>query len=221
MGKAHIGQDEHVLVAGMTGSGKSFLVEIYLAGAAFPYVVMLDTKGQVYERRKKKVPLWRGLVEGVDFTVVERLQDLDRVKTDKIIYAPIWQEQNQEHYNSLLEWVYRRENTTLWIDELMEVAPGPNRYPDFMKANYTRGRSKNVGIWACTQRTLDIPTIAIANTSHFFIFNLNQPQDRKRMMDSTGVLEFNHKPGDIAKDKYSFWYFKDGGTKAELGKLDV
>lgn len=221
MGIATIGQDEHVFIPGMTGSGKSVLAEIYLAGAAFPHVVMLDTKGQVYERRKKKQPLWRGLVEGTDFVVVERLADLNRVRTPKMIYAPVWEEQTPEHYNSLMQWVYRRENTTLWIDELMEVAPGPTRYPDYLKALYTRGRSKNVGVWACTQRSLDIPTIVLSNSSHYFVFNMNQPQDRKRLADVTGIQEFHDKPGDIARDKFAFWYFKNGSLNAEIGKLTI
>jgi len=218
MGSISIKQSEHVFICGMTGSGKSQLAEIYLAGANFPNVVMLDSKGQVYERRAKRQPVWRGLDEGEDFTVVERLKNLETVETQKIIYAPHFEEQDQEHYEALLKWVYQRERTTLWIDELMEVCPSAMRYPLHIKACYTRGRSKNVGVWACAQRTLDIPAIVLANTTHFFVFDLNQPQDRKKMADSTGVPEFMQKPSEVG-GKYAFWYYNYKMSKPVIGKL--
>lgn len=215
MAQITIRPDEHVFVPGMTGSGKSWLAEIYLAGFETS-VVKLDTKGEVYERRKKKQPIWRGLVEGKDYVVVEYLKDLPDVETLKIVYAPHFTEQTLEHYDSLMKWVYERENTTLWIDELMEVAPNPHKYPPYLKAIYTRGRSKDVSIWALAQRTLDIPGIVLSQTTHFFVFNLNQPQDRKKVADGTGVLEFYDQPGE-----HYFWYFKLGGLHATRGILKV
>lgn len=203
MSKIKIGTDEHVFIAGMTGTGKSTIAEVYLAG--FENVVKLDTKGEVYERRKKKKGLWYGLEEGKDFTVVERLEQLQEVETSRIIYAPRYEELNEEYYNALLKWCYDRENTQVWIDELMEVAPSPAKYPSFLKAIYTRGRSKNVSIWACTQRPVDIPVIAMANSTHYFIFDLMAPQDRKRIVDMTGVPDFYELP-----EGYNFWYFRVG-----------
>lgn len=210
-----IGTDEHVIVLGMTGSGKSVLAEIYLAGFQTS-VVKLDTKGEAYERRKKGQELWRGLVEGKDFTVVEYLKDLEQVETLKVIYAPHFTEQDQEHYDALLKWVYLRENTTLWIDELMEVAPSANRFPPYLKGVYTRGRSKEVSVWSCSQRSLEIPGSVIGNTTHFFVFNMNQPQDRKKLADATGIMEFYEQPG-----QYNFWYFRLGDTHATLGTLKL
>lgn len=215
MGKVYIKPDEHVFIPGMTGSGKSVLAEVYLAGME-QSVVKLDTKGEVYERRKKGEDIWRGLEEGKDFVVVEYLKDLPEVTTKNIIYAPHFTEQDMDHYDSLLKWVYMRENTTIWIDELMEVSPSPLKYPPYLKALYTRGRSKNVSVWALAQRTIDIPGIVISQTSHFFVFNLNQPQDRKKLADSTGILEFYQQPGT-----YTFWYFKLGQTYAVKGTLKL
>lgn len=201
-----IGTDEHVFIPGMTGSGKSFLAEVYLAG--YKNVIMLDTKGQVYERRSKGENLWRGLKEGTDFTVIERLEDITYVKTDKIIYAPRFEEQEMDYYDALMKYVYERENTILWIDELMSVAESPSRYPRYLKALMTRGRSKNVAVWALTQRPMDIPSIIFANTTHFFVFNLMLPQDRKKMTEGTGYPEFLENPG-----RFNFWYLKVGADR--------
>lgn len=210
----HIGTDEHVFIPGKTGSGKSFLAEVYLAG--FEHVIKLDTKGEVYERRKKGQAVWRGLEENKDFTVIEHLKELDSVKTTKIIYAPVFEEQTIEFYDALLKWAYTRENTTVWIDELMSIADSPLKYPPYLKACMTRGRSKDVSIWALTQRPMDIPTIIMANTTHYFVFNLNLPQDRKKVAEATGLSEFLEAPGTR-----NFWYYKDGDENAIKATLKV
>lgn len=209
----HIETSEHVFIPGKTGSGKSFLAEVYLAG--YDHVVKLDTKGEVYERRRDKKPIWLNLVEGKDFTVIEHLRDLERVETPKIIYAPVFEEQTQEFYDALLKWVYLRENTVIWIDELMSIAE-VGKYPPYLKALMTRGRSRNAAVWALTQRPMDIPTIVLANTTHFFVFNLNLPQDRKKMAETTGMTEFLDAPG-----YRHFWYYKDGEEDVVKATLKV
>jgi hypothetical protein len=195
--------DEHVFIAGMTGSGKSFFAETYLAG--YEYVVKLDTKGEVFERKQKGEPVWRGLREGKDYTVIEHLADLENVPTKKIIYCPAFEEQTIEYYDALCKWVYERQNTILWVDELMSISESPLRYPLHLRAIMTRGRSRNTSIWALTQRPMDIPTIIPANTTHFIMFNLQMNQDREKMARMTGVYEFMQNPG-----WHYFWYWKSG-----------
>ncbi|HBH1802303.1 TPA: hypothetical protein KRM58_003523 [Clostridioides difficile] len=202
----YINTDEHVFIAGMTGSGKSYLAENYLA--SYKNVVKLDTKDEVTERRKQGKPLWGSLVENKDFTVVTTLTEIETVTTDKIIYVPNFEEQNLDFYNALMKWVYYRENTILWIDELMSVAESATKYPNYLKALMTRGRSKNVAVWSLTQRPVDIPTICTANSTHFFVFDLMLEQDRYKMMQVTGMPEMKDRPG-----KYLFWYFKNGNDK--------
>lgn len=215
MSSSFIKSHEHVFIAGRTGSGKSVTAEYYLAG--YDYVIKLDTKDEVSERRANKQPLWRGLEEGKDYTVITRLAELDNVETHKVIYVPDFTEQTQDHYNSLFKWVYERQNTILWIDELMSIAENPSRYPPYLKALYTRGRSKNVAVWSLTQRPKDIPTIVMANSTHFFIYDLNMPQDRKQVVEASGFTEFYELPG-----KYTFWYFNiASGNPPVLGQLDL
>jgi hypothetical protein len=206
--------DEHVFIAGKTGSGKSVLAEVYLAGFDTP-VIMLDTKGQVYERRKKNKELWYGLEEGVEFTVCETFDQLLESETMKNIYVPIPEEQTQESYERFFKYCYDHQDVTIWIDELMSIAESPLKYPFHLKAIYTRGRSRNTSIWACTQRPMDIPVIAISNSTHFFIFRLQQPQDRKKIVDVTGCTEFEQSPTG-----HNFWYFVDGWDEPVMAKLN-
>lgn len=205
---------EHVFICGQTGTGKSVVAEVYLAG--YDAVVKLDTKGEYYERKKKKEVLWRGLKENVDFTVVFKLKDIDSVTTPKIIYVPDPDEMNEEHYDALMKWVYERENTILWIDELMEVCPSPTRYPPNLKSLYTRGRSRESVVWACTQRPSDIPAICFSQSSHFFIFTMQLPQDRKKVMDGTGMPQFMQQPGG-----HNFLYWKIGMDEPVMARLKL
>ena len=79
---------------------------------------------------------------------------------------------------------------------------------------YTQGRSKNIGIWGCSQRPAGIPAICLSNSDYYFIFNLNNINDRKRLYDMTGMDEFLELPRD-----HNFWYYHMGDdhcTKAVL-----
>lgn len=209
-----IGTDEHVFICGQTGTGKSVVAEVYLAG--YENVVKLDTKGEYYERKKKKETIWRGLKEGTDFTVIFKLENIDSVTTKKIIYVPDEDEMNEEHYEALMKWIYKRENTILWVDEMMEVCPSPTKYPPSLKSLYTRGRSKEAVVWACTQRPSDIPALAFGQSSHFFIFTMQLPQDREKIMKGTGMPQFNVQPQD-----HNFWYWKIGMDDPVLAKLNL
>jgi len=209
-----IKDSEHVFICGQTGTGKSVVAEVYLAGAKS--VVKLDTKGEYYERKRNREPPWRGLIEGRDYTVIFRLDHIDQVQTGKIMYVPVAEELDEQYYNALMKWIYERENTILWIDELMEVCPSALKYPPYLKALYTRGRSKEAVVWACTQRPSDIPAIVFGNSSHFFIFAMQLPQDRDKLVKGTGMPQFYEQPHG-----HEFWYWKIGTEKPTLAKLNL
>lgn len=194
--------NEHVFVAGRTGSGKTFLARKYLAG--FRHVAVLDTKGTL---EWPEVP-------PEELTVVTRLSDLNAVETPKIIYRPVWEEMTEEFYDAFFSWAYRRRNTVVWVDEVMSVAPNPHRIPEHAKAILTRGRELNVAMWALTQRPSGIPQVFMSEATHFFVFDLNLPQDREKLVEVTGAPELYQKPG-----KYIFWYYHVAGEKAIRARL--
>lgn len=194
--------DKHVLVVGATGTGKSYLAEQYLKG--YQYVVKLDTKDETSERRRAGLSPWEGLTENRDFTVVTNYEELDEVDTDKIIYVPPYEEQTKENFNRFFDWIFKRENTILWIDELMSIG-SVNSYPFSLGRLYQQGRSKGIGIWGCSQRPSGIPSIAPANSSYYFVFNLYLKADRKRMVDSTGMDVLDELPKG-----HNFWFYKMG-----------
>lgn len=198
--------NKHVLICGMTGTGKSFLAENYLR--TYDYVVKLDTKDETDERLREGLSAWEGLVEGKDFTIVRRLEDLDEADTKKIIYVPDYDEQNEDTFNAFFTWCFSRENTIIWVDELMSVGTVQS-YPRALGRCMTQGRSKGVAVWACTQRPSGIPAIVPANSSYFFVFDMALPQDRKKLVETTGMVEMYEQPGG-----YNFWFYKMGDREA-------
>lgn len=209
---ARILPSEHVFIAGQTGSGKSYLAERYLAG--FPYVVMLDTKGEMLDRwLQRKKPLWVGVPDD-EVTLVQHLEEIDKVDTPKIIYSPSFEELNEEYYNAFFQWCYFRRNTVVWVDEAMSVSPNPHRIPEYYKAILTRGRSRNTAVWSLTQRPKGIANVIMSEATHFFVFRLQMEQDRERIADITGAPEFYEIP-----PKYHFWYFRQGMERPILARL--
>ena len=110
--------DRHVAICGMTRTGKSLLCERYLSN--YKYVVKLDTKHETDERLRKGESAWRGVPQK-DYTITNSFSGIDDIDTDKIIYQVPFEEQNPDNYNRFFRWIFERENTILWIDELMSL----------------------------------------------------------------------------------------------------
>ena len=205
--------NKHVLVCGMTGTGKSFLCENYLRG--YKYVVKLDTKDETDERYMNGESAWEGLEEGKDFTVCRTITALDDIETDKIIYVPPYDEQTDENFNAFFNRIFERGNTILWIDELMSVGT-VQRFPRALGRIMQQGRSKGIGVWSCTQRPSGIPAIVPASCSYFFVFDMALPQDRKKLVETTGMPQMMEMPTG-----YNFWYYKMGDRKTVKAYLKV
>lgn len=211
-----IGTDKHVFVAGITGSGKSQLASVYLS--QMPKVIKLDTKGEALADLKKKRNPWP-YVDPKELVIVQTLDDLTRVNHPYVIYAPVLDELEFDAYNEFFKWVYfQREDThtVTWVDEYMEVSDNPSVIPRYLKALYTKGRSRFTSVWTCTQTPTGVNKIAFRQSSHFFMFDLTDVEDRKKMSKSTGAMEMMDLP-----EGYNFWYFERGWRSAVKGVLDL
>lgn len=207
--------DKHVFTAGMTGSGKTFLLKSYLAHRP-QLVVKYDTKGEALDDIKNGKNPWPQ-IHPKELIIVQRLDDViyaDKDKYKRIIYAPTYEELNKESYDNFFEWSYKRKNNTAWVDELLEIVDNPHVIPIHMKAILTRGRSRNNTLWSCTQRPLGIPPLCISQSHHIFAFTLNLDQDRKKIAEVTGVDGFLHNP-----QWHSFNYWEIGWTASKRGML--
>lgn len=209
-----IKDDEHIFIAGMTGCGKTMLAEVYTAGMGT--VIKVDTKQEYTSKRQNGEEPWYGLTEGEDYEVCFNLEQVFQSEAEKIIYEVPWDEQTEDVYNQLCEWVFQNGHIRLWIDELMSVCPNSQSIPKWLKAIYTAGRSRKASVIACSQRPQGINPICIANSTHYFVFAMPNEKDRKKMVDVTGCTELYEKP-----DKYVFWYYCQGMDEGEAEKATL
>ena len=193
--KLHLLQDEHLFIAGRTGTGKTFLVHTLaneIADKAKASVFVHDTKGtDIFN----------------NYQIFERLSDLMRAKEVEeagiYVYRPCFEELEEEYYDEFYKWVYNRKNCIVIIDEAMQVCENPKKFPKFLKAILTRGREYNIAAWVCTQRPKTLPLFLLSEASKFFIFELNLKDDRQRIMEITGRDEFL----DRELCEYCFHYY--------------
>lgn len=192
-------RNDRVLLSGQTGSGKSTLARVLLQSRE--YVVICDAKRQIK---------WPGYQV---FTDLQRLRDVDPVKVKKIIYKPSfaalneWQEQgNDSEINRFFQWVYERQNTTLYVDELALVSKG-NIAPFYYGACMMQGRELDIEVISGTQRPTGIPQVVISEAEHVYVFKLKLDQDRDRIERVAGIPQ-----GLIARlQKREFLYAPQDG----------
>ena len=188
-----IGQDQHVFIAGMTGSGKSYLAENYLL---YPkkHVIALDIKEDM---------TW-----SADETI-ESISELYQIdfpeKPIKVIYKPNIYELNDETYDEFFKFCYDLKNCTVFVDEVTAVCPSPFKIPFHYMSILSRGRSRKTNIFSLSQRPKHIPVNILSESTHYFIFRLNTLMDRKRLYEFTGEKNFLENP----KEKFHFYYYNN------------
>lgn len=214
---AVINTNEHVFIAGMTQSGKTFLMKQYLANVKIP-VFLLATKNnpnkpfewkEVKEENKIYISTLAELKKAV--------KNSNSLTNKKFIFTPIWEELNEEIYNQFFEFCYKLSDCIVVIDEVMQVCNSASKIPEWYKGILTRGMELGVSCWSLTQRPKTIPMNILSESTHYFIFRLNNKDDRKRVVDNTGYNEFF-----ITPQGHKFWYFNTiTGNKPVQAEITV
>lgn len=187
-----IPSNAHVFICGQTGSGKTKLAQVYLA--SYDNVIFLDPKRTFHI--ENLIP---------DIEVYEYLEELMEFGEGKAVYRPAFEEQEEETYNRFFEWIFKRHNTIVYIDELMSVCDN-SQPPKFLKACLVMGREIGVGVWSSTQRPKTIPLVNISESQFFFVFHMNLETDRKRIMEVIPFKELENSP-NTRTEPHNFWYY--------------
>lgn len=198
--------DRAVLV-GQTGSGKTTLAR-YLLQARLPngsrrkHIVVADYKGRI---------------DWPEYEVHRSLKSLTRSKTPGLLYKPSWSEsQDAETIAAFWEWLYRRGNTTVYVDETTAIT-NRNTYPFYYGGCFVRGRELGIEVWSATQRPKDIPQIVMSEAEHAYAFFLKLDQDRERVENTTGIDR-----DDVFRlHKREFYYARQGETVQGPLKLSL
>ncbi len=179
----NIMQDQHVFIAGKTGSGKTTLAMFLLFNVN--RLIVVDNKDSLAD--------WN--VE--NDTPINRL----KVKDEKPIRIRVI---TNEKAIPLLELAYITGNVTVYIDEMSALVPPRSKPPQVIYDLLQRGRSRNISVWSSTQRPTLVPLESISEATHFFVFRLNLEDDRKRIASIAGK-----KMLEPVKDKHGFFYLND------------
>lgn len=174
---------QRVFIAGKTGSGKTTLAESML----FPVkrLIYVDSKDAVDNKKYN-------LVDKSD----DALRKIER--GDDIRVRVVYNDDVFEYFSA----AYKGGSIYVLIDELTAVIKPKGDPPQEFLDLWQRGRSKNIGAWALTQAPVSIPLVTMREAEHFFCFQLNLDDDRKRMAQVMGKTVMN----TPIKKKYSFYY---------------
>lgn len=191
-GSINIARDEHVFLAGKTGSGKTTLAMFLLFQQT--RLIVVDSKDSLSE--------WN--VEENNPTNKIKLEDGKPIRLRTVL---------REESLTLLETAYNLGNITIYIDEMAALVPPRSKPPQVIYDLLQRGRSRNISVWSSTQRPTLIPLEAMSEATHFFIFKLNLEKDRKTISNNAGIPEL-----PPVKDSHGFYYYNDNDSKLRYFK---
>lgn len=191
-------------IAGQTGTGKSLLSRTLIR--PHKNVIVIDPKGE-FE------PFG-------EYAIVYKAKELAKAAKNPdraVVYRPIPEEDNVDSYDRVLEWVYRRRNTFLYIDELNSVIGSSYAsYPLFLRAICMQGRSMNVGCLMVSQRPSNIPLFCLSESEQQWKFFLKLRKDQIRMAEFMGnsVIEPESFPVDTVHSNFHSFYYSAMSDRA-------
>lgn len=207
----NVSPNARVFVTGKTGSGKTYFSKQLLSGVQ--RLAVFDIKNNLSKDMNLEPvvsgshinkSVWRRFWKGND----GRIQ----------ITAPVGHPNEFEFYHDWFRRVYFAADCVIYIDELLGVVPNAVNLPLWLKAIYTRGREPikkrgrivggNIGVVACSQRPAHIPAFCMTESEQFFVFQLQNPDDRKRIAAYTSP-----ELAQTIPDEHGFYYYETRSNK--------
>jgi len=147
--------DEHIVIFGQSGTGKSTLLQ---------YIV--KQIGKI-----KPVWIWDYSLQHQVFTTVE---SLDKLFYGNLVYRPQIGDENE--FNQFCEIAFNQSNITVAVEEIQEYA-NKFRFPTPLSKIVRVGRGRGVTYIAVSQRPAEVHNAIISNSHHRFVFRLDLPPD--------------------------------------------
>jgi DNA helicase HerA-like ATPase len=197
--KTGVGIDgERTIVFGQSGSGKTIFSLWLLSTRNFhqmPWIIV-DYKGDKNIRK----------IEELGANEI-RIDKSPPTKPGLYIVRPDVEEPRQMNDFLLRSW--ENEETGLYFDEGFMV-PQNRPYKAFDHI-MNQGRSRNVPVIACYQRSSWLSQFAMANASYFAIFRMKKPEDRDTL---TGYISEDMPASNMSihtrlPKHYCLWYEDD------------
>ncbi len=156
------------IVVGTTGSGKTVLMQkLALECHERQPVLVLDPKGR-----------W----ELPDFAEVWAGPDESPPDGSYVVYRPRFGANIPGDADKIGKMVFEMGDTCVVIDEVFPLLGADTvQGPPGLKWLYTMGRGKNITMIAGVQRPASIPVYFVSECEQAYVFNLRNPDDRKRL----------------------------------------
>lgn len=183
---------DRAAVIGRTGSGKTFLVRHLLADPQYERLIVADPKGRIDAGDWGLQPWDKDTQQALD----------DGAPVRALVRTPVTDDPAGA-WEAVFKRVYHAENVTLYIDEGYGVLAEPGARPGmWLNAIFTRGREKDISAIVSIQRPAWVPLVMLTEADVYFIFRLNNAEDRKKVAGYTGP-EVLQPP----RDPYGFWVY--------------
>jgi len=205
----NLASNSRSIIVGKTGSGKTHFAMRLLSPERVRRLVVFDTKENLVDDMAL-VPdttrNWRQFIRGEDIRI--------QVKPPYTGTANF-----VEYYERVFARILYGADCIVYIDELYNVTQGGQQLPQNFTAVYTRGRQPkygkrgqvvagNIGVVAAVQRPMHMPQFCMTEAEHFFVFQLQSPDDRKRIADFSHPQLQNPIP-----DEHGFYYYETRSTE--------
>ena len=185
-----IRRGEHVVIIGMTGSGKTYLARQLLAVQSGG-ILVLDTKSTLK---------WSGysIIRDNSLRAIRMAKNGERV-----IFRPPWGWGKAQYDMFFALLMKDKRPMIIYIDEIFAVANQHTAPNSALGAIRTRGREFGITMWASTQFPRRVPFFLLSEATHFFVFFMALPAYQKM------ISELAEQPIPIANlREYEFYYKK-------------
>lgn len=195
--KLKLEKGKRIAVIGKTGSGKTFLIKnLIFTSSIFP-IIIVDTKADT------------SFDEFLNFNYVEFTDNyydtIEKIQVYPIvIYRPNPHELlNIELIDSVLQFIYDYVRCCIVvIDEAYSLHRGVSVTEGYFSL-LTRGRSRDITVISGSQRPKLITRFILSECNEFYIFKLNDIEDRERLYDLIQHREII----EIVPEDYHFFYY--------------
>lgn len=80
-------------------------------------------------------------------------------------------------HDAIFEAAYNRRHTIVWVDEITSTGATAQRVQPYLRAIAARGRTRDVGLWACTQAPYGMTPPILRRNATYMIFGPLEPED--------------------------------------------